>query len=840
MRDYGIMPGMQNEVHVCPNGLTAIAAPQHNLPLVSLQIWVGTGSIHEEEHAGAGISHLIEHMVFKGTAEYSGQALNERVPELGGSWNAYTSTDRTVYHIDGPAEHWREFLHLLGQLVFSPTFPEDEFERERDVIRREMAMYNDDPQDASYRALITTLFRSHPRRLPVIGDPAAFNRLTHSDMVESHRRRYVPGNVFVCVAGDVNTAEFFRAVEEELGALPARPMPPRPSIREARQWGPRTHRSEFAQPTSTLMLAWRVPHSNHPDAAAISVLGSVLGDGRSAWLYKKFHDELGMAHDVSIMMIPEREGEGALVLEADVEREDRDTLRDALLAYLTTLPGADFEAARLRTRRQMRVARLRTLSTVQGLAGTIGMAWHLNRNLNCMEEWDAALEQVTAEDLARVAATYLRPERLVEVSVDPIGSNPQQETDSACGQAESPQVHELSNGLRVVTRIDRRVPMAHATLAVLAGAPTETAQTAGINSLLSECLLKGTTHRSAAQWAEELENLGASISGNAGNNTLSLSGRCLSEDLSTMLELLADAALAPQLPTEALENEKKAMVADILDAEEDPASLAFRRSRSLCFGTTSYGNHRDGTVESVRSLTRAALQAHHARIMCAANAVLAVEGDIDPAEVLQIARRFFGQMPTGVPATGVPTPPQMPGDENIHAGKEQAVITLALPSLTAADDEVPLQSLFEEWCRDMSGPIFSEIRERRGLAYYAASASLLGLDTGCLYFYLGTAPEQVEEARSALCDVLQKLATEGMPADALERTRAAALAGRLLSLQSCGKQCSARAVNTLLGLGADYNDRLPDMLRAITPQSMNEWIARTLSPTATRTWVTVR
>lgn len=834
------MPGMQHEVHVCPNGLTAMVAPQRNLPLVSLQIWVESGSIHEEEHAGAGISHLIEHMVFKGTTEFSGQQLNERVPELGGSWNAYTSTDRTVYHIDGPAEHWREFLHLLTQLVFHPTFPEDEFERERDVIRREMDMYNDDPQDASYRALITTLFKSHPRRLPVIGEPESFNRLTHSDMVNSHRQRYVPGNIFICAAGDVPTKDFFNAVEEEAGQEPPAPLPPRPHTAEARQWGPRLHRREFAQPTSTLMLAWRVPHSNHPDAAAISILGSILGEGRSAWLYKKFHDEEGLAHDVSVMMVPNREGEGAMVLEADVERDDRDTLRDALLDYLRTLPEADFEEARLRTRRQMKVARLRTLSTVQGLAGTIGMSWHLNRNLNCMEEWDAALEQVTSADLARVAAAYLSTERLTEVSVDPIGTNPSPEEETAVEPGGAPVVRELANGLRIVTRIDRRVPMAHATLAVLAGSPTETEQTAGINSLLSECLLKGTATRSAAQWAAEVENLGASVSGNAGNNTLSLRGRCLREDIAPLLELMADAALHPALPEEAIETEKKAMIADILDAEEDPASLAFRRLRRLCFGAVSYGNHRDGSIESVTALNRETLVQHHARMMCAGNAVLAVAGDIDPEAVVALAQQLFGSMPTGSKAVGIPTPAQIPGDETLTSGKEQAVLAVALPALSATDDDVPVQTLFEEWCRDMSGPIFSEIRERRGLAYYSAAASLLGLDTGCLYFYLGTAPEQVDEARQALSDTLLRLAADGMPEDALERTRAAALTGRLLSLQSCGKQCSAMAVNTLLGLGADYNDRLPDMLKAITPQAMNSYIARVLAPTATRTWITVR
>lgn len=834
---------MKYQSHVCPNGLTALAAPQRELPLISLQVWVETGSAHEAEYSGAGISHLLEHMVFKGTAEFSGQELNERVPALGGLWNAYTSTDRTVYHIDGPAEHWREFLHLLVQLTLHPCFPEDEFECERDVIRREMAMYDDDPQDAAYHALIGTLYRREPRRLPVIGSRAAFDALTHADMVTYHRRRYVPANMFICAAGDIDEEDFFRAVEEETRDIPARAASPVPAVTEPRQWGKRLHREEFAQPTSTLMLGWRIPASDHADAAPLMLLASILGDGRASWLYRRFHEETGMVHDVNVVTMPSRTGEGAIVIEFDVERDRRDAARDALLDFMAELPNADFAEARKRARKQMLTARLRTLSTVQGLAGTLAMAWHLTRNGNSHEEWDAALDRVTDADLQRVARTYFTAERLTEVSIDPKGTNADEAVadrrTTPPAEGKSSEEFTLPNGLRVVTRIDRRVPMVFATLVFGAGSRTETEKTAGLNSLLCEMMLKGTTTRSAAELADAVENLGGGISSSAGNNTFSLRIRGLSQDTEALLELLADAALHPTFPEDALETEKEAMIADILDTEEDPAALAFRRLRRLCFGSVSYGNHRDGTVESIRSLDRADVVNQHARIVCAQNAVLAVAGDISPATVQELAGRLFAEMPAGLPAAMVTTPAQQAGDEHVPADKEQTVIALALPACTATGNDIPLQLLFEEWCRDMAGPIFSELREARGLAYYAAASSLLGTDTGCLYFYLGTASDRAEEARAALEEVLEKLVKEGMPAEALERSRATALSGRLLTLQSCAKRCEGMAVNTLLGLSADYDDTVPELLRDVTTEAMNAFIARTLAPTGTRTWVTV-
>lgn len=832
---------MKHVLHTCPNGLTLLIVREPAHPVASFQVWVGTGSALEGEYAGSGISHLLEHMVFKGAGEYDAAGLNEEVSRLGGQWNAYTSTDRTVYHIDGPAAHWQAFLHILLQLTLHPTFPEDEFEREREVIRREMDMYNDDPQDAAYRALVETLFKAHPRRLPVIGNRNQFDAIGYADMVAYHRAHYVPGKMFLCIAGDVQPEQIITAVEAEVADIPAAPLPPAATAQEPRQWGTRTCRREFAQPTSTLMLAWRIPHAAHPDAAALTLLSSILGEGRAAWLYTHFHDELALAHDMSTTLLPARhgEGEGAFVIEADVDRELRDTLRDTLLEFIQALPQAEFTEGRLRVCRQLKAKHLRQLSTVQGIAAAMGASWHLARNPESMQEWAQALRRVTDEDLARVATTYFSPERLVEVSIDPTDTN----TPSADTQKESslpPAVeYTLPNGLRLVMRQDSRVPQVYASLVLGAGCPATTAETAGINSLLAECLLKGTRTRTSAQVADALENLGGSITTEAGNNTLSLQARVLSEDTDTMLELLADVILHPVIPQEALNTEKEAIIADILEQMEDPAALAFRHLRTLCFGTTSYGNHPDGTAESVRALTREQLLAHHTRIACADNAVLAVVGDIDPAAIRARVEKLFAAMPTGAPLCGSPTPKQQAGDSHLHCDKEQAVLALAVPACHVGSPELPMQLLFDEWCHDMAGPIFAEIREKRGLAYYASSASLLGIDTGCMYFYLGTAPEHLAEARCALHQTLEKLAATGMPEDALERARATVLSARLLARQSCRKLCAGMAVDTLLGLGCDYADQLPAQLAAITPQAMQQFMAKLLDPTATRTWVSV-
>ena len=838
---------MQAHQYRCPNGVQVLLNTQSQAPLLSLQFWVQTGSIHEEEHLGSGLSHLLEHMVFKGTKNYSGEALAQKVQSLGGIWNAYTSTDRTVYHIDGPAEHWREFLNLLHELVLLPSLPSEEWEREREVIRREMEMYNDDPCDASYHALQSTLYLAHPRRLPVIGELANFDALSYEDMCSYHANHYIPSRLLIaCSAGGdiIEPAQFFEAVQQLSGSRPARAPWPQSSPYEQPQWGPRLHRREFAQPTSALMLAWRSPSSQHPDAAPLSLLASILGDGRAALLHTRLHDQQGIAHDLSCSIIPSRDGESAIVIEADCDRDKREQVHAAIIAtigeLLTSESLESLAQGLQRALRQQRSARLSSLATVQGSASILALSWHHNHNCNCMEEWEDALKRVTPSDLQRVMRQYMQESsinKFCEISIDPIGSNIEESSKQKNVNLAAPQRLELANGLQLLYRCDKRIPMVYASLALGAGVASESIETSGINSLLSECMLKASQSRS--DLGSILENLGASLSSSAENNTLCISANCLSEDINSMLDILADICLNPRISEETLRIEKDALIAEILDAEEDPAALAFRELRRHCFGDEAYGLSPDGSADSVESLSVKQLLAQHSRICCGRNAVLSLVGDIEPEQIISLVQSLFASLPAGSPIQRSKSPAQRAGSHHLISDKEQSVLTLATPGLAASSEEMPLLALYLEWARDMAGPIFTEIREKRGLAYYASAASLSGIDVGCIYYYLGCAPAQLAEARAALDGCLAEIATKGMSPEELERSRATALAGHELNMQTGKRLASSLAVNCLLGIDINYSLQTPELLRAVSHEQIQAFIKRVLAPEATRSYLSV-
>ncbi|MBI3874470.1 MAG: insulinase family protein, partial [Verrucomicrobia bacterium] len=221
------------------NGLTVIVREDRAAPVVSAQVWCMTGSIHEGRWLGAGLSHVLEHMLFKGTTTRGAGRIDQEVQDAGGYMNAYTSFDRTVYHIEAPAAAARTALDILADIVQHATLPGDELTKELDVIRREMDMNQDDPGRRAGRRLFETAYAVSPYRFTIIGYPDIFNELKRDDITGYYRERYAPNNIFFVVTGDVRAEEVLAQLRESFAKTKARALPPLVIPQEPKQTAPR-------------------------------------------------------------------------------------------------------------------------------------------------------------------------------------------------------------------------------------------------------------------------------------------------------------------------------------------------------------------------------------------------------------------------------------------------------------------------------------------------------------------------------------------------------------------------------------------------------------------------
>ena len=217
------------------NGLTIITREDHSAPVVSAQAWAMTGSIHEGRWLGAGLSHVLEHMLFKGTTTRPGSRIDQEVQEAGGYMNAYTSFDRTVYHIDVPNTGARVAIDILCDIMQHAAIPPDDLAKELDVIRREMDMGQDDPGRRSGRRLFETAYSKSPYRHTVIGYLDIFNELKPEDIRGYYTERYAPNNVFYVVTGDVKHDDAITQIREAYAKTKSRAMPPMVLPAEPRQ-----------------------------------------------------------------------------------------------------------------------------------------------------------------------------------------------------------------------------------------------------------------------------------------------------------------------------------------------------------------------------------------------------------------------------------------------------------------------------------------------------------------------------------------------------------------------------------------------------------------------------
>ena len=588
-------PGVR--LHTLPNGLVVIIGEDHSAPVVSAQAWCHTGSMMEGKWLGAGLSHVLEHMLFKGTTTRPGSRIDQEIQDAGGYMNAYTSFDRTVYHINVPNTGAKVAIDILCDIMQNASLPEAELARELDVIRREMDMNRDDPGRRSGQRLFECAYTRNPCRFTVIGYLEIFNELKPDDVRAYYRERYIPNNMFLVVVGDIQPAEVLAQIQQAFANTKARAIAPLFLPAEPRQTAPREVIEEAPVELAHFHFAWHIPDLRHPDLPALDILAALLGHGRSSRLFREVREKKGLVTAADAWTYTSGE-QGLFGMSAVLDAPKFIPARDALLAEVRRAQNKLVPAAELaKVVKQFIAGALSTRKTMQGQAQDLGANWLAASDLNFSERYLAAVKRVTPAGLRRVAREYLTPSGRTLYALLPPGAAPAAAAPAAALAENSIQKIVLPNGLRLLVKEDHRLPFVEIRAALQGGVLAETLENHGLTQLMTKMLLQGAARRSAEQIALQIESIGGSIDSFGGNNSFGLNLEVLSGDLKTGLDVFADVLLHPAFPAAPFERERRIQLESIRAQRDQLLQSCGQAMRRALFGPAGYGLDSSGTLE---------------------------------------------------------------------------------------------------------------------------------------------------------------------------------------------------------------------------------------------------
>ncbi len=839
------------------NGLTVVLEEQHAAKVAAFQVWVRAGSADERPDQ-AGLAHLHEHMLFKGTARRGPGEIAHTIEANGGEINAWTSFDQTVYHIVIASQFAREGLDILCDAVRNSAFDAGELSREIEVVCEEIKRSTDMPSRRASRDLFSTAYKVHPYQRPVIGWEETVRSFTREKVLEFYQRHYTPSNLVLAVVGDVREAEARKWIDELFGGDWGRPYEgPVQRPLEPAATGRRILLREDDVKEAYLNLGFPIVAVEHPDAAALDVLSMIAGQGDASRLSLHVKRKLSLVNEihtyaytpkdpglwVASMTLPAGKAPAAL----------EETAR--VLMQLRSTPVPVEELATVKAIIESEAVYQR--ETVQGMARKVGFYEASAGGLEQEARYYERVAGLTPEHLRDVAQRYLDPARALLTGLLPPGatlppSQVEELLDRAAASAGAPlsfprqagaeptpirlnasatsrkseqrvRVEKLPSGATVVVREESAVPLFAMRAAFLGGLRYETEADNGLTVLLSRMLTRGTPSRSAEEISHLIDDLAGSLSGQGGRNSVGLRGEFLSKHFHRAFALFADCLSAPAFPEGELEREKGLLLQDILTREDKPSGVAFDQFNKTLYTRHPYRLPAIGEVASVERLSAQTLAAYHRRYLDPSQLTLSVVGDVRADEVFALAHEAFGKSRGGAaPAPQIPQEPAPREARKAHRALARAQSHLVLGMLGARVTDPwrrPLEVL-STLLSGQGGRLFVELRDKRSMAYSVSSYSVEGLDPGYFAVYMGTSPEKLDAALAGVLDELKKVRETKISQAELTRAQRHLIGTHEIGLQRNGARAALLALDYCYQLGDRDFFEYAEQIQAVTAEDV--------------------
>ena len=840
---------------VLPNGLTLLARRDPSAPATAVVTHVKAGFFDEPDH-WAGISHVLEHMFFKGTLLRGPGEVARETKGLGGYLNAHTAYDHTAYFVVLPPEGLAQALAVQSDALRNSVIDRDELQRELQVIIEEARRKQDSPSAVAGETLHEVMFDRHRIRRWRIGTVEQLERYTQADVAGYYRSRYVPGRVIVSIVGDVDPDEalalaagYYQDWSPGPGAVDRSPEEP-----EHREVRARTLRGDVTQ--AELVLGWRGAPALDDDIVPLDLAAAVLAMGRGSWLYQQLR-ETGIATGVGAYHYAPTEI-GVFSIGADLAPGRVDEALAGISAAVRRLAErGPAEADLERARALMLYHWSRRMESMEGRAMALASAEALG-DTELLEQDYQRLETVTADEVRAVAERYLDPQAVAGVVYLPEGQGADLAAPSLAdafasrrgavlpapmtweppmrggaaitrGQRESGVLHTALAGADLLVRRKPGVPLV--SLGIYYPRPQfDPPAMAGLGSLAVRSAIRGAGPLDAQGLAFAFEGLGGTVSPGIASDWFGFAAGVLAEHTTRAAELLRLVLEAPRFDADAVRRERDLISDEVRQVTDDMFRYPFELAFGAAFGDSGYGMPILGTIETLATFDRTAAAGWLARGREVARPVIIAVGDAEEAALTDSLAQVFGDLPSARATERVKRATMVadPAHRVVERDREQTALAMVMPGPGRRDADRHAASVWAAVASGLGGRLFEALRDRRSLAYTVLLSSWQRGRAGAMISYIATSPRREAEARATMLEELNRFVAEPVAEDELQRAiryldgqvrvrrqNASAVAGEILEAWVNGD-----GLHELDDPGAQYRAVTAEQVQAVAAQAL--------------------
>ncbi|QGY40843.1 insulinase family protein [Pseudodesulfovibrio cashew] len=832
------------------NGLTVLIKEDDRFPLVNTRLYVHAGSAYETPDI-AGISHQLEHMVFKGTKKRGMGESARAIEAVGGNVNAATSFDYTVYYAEVPDNDWKLGMDVITDMAFNASIDPVELESEKKVVLSELKRGEDSPGSKLFKTLQHMVWKGTPYEWPIIGYPETVGALTREKIKAYIGRLYQPQSMLLAVVGKVDPQEVLAEAERLLGSKQntGTVLPPEPFVIPEAGQGPKVVTLPGKWNKVYMGVAFPIPHSSSAEYAGLDLLSQLLGGDDTSRYYRKFKYDLHLVDSISVSPLALERG-GMLYISATMDADKVDAFWRELTSDLasfdaTVFTDREIDRARLNLEDSLFLAK----ETLSGLASKTAFLQFFENGEQGEKDYLFALNQADRSELQSLYDEYVRPDRMASAVLLPEQTtvkaealeaiteqgwpvrNNVKKAKAAAAEAKE-QVIDLPNGNRLVLLPDATLPYTAMSLYWTGGDGELTPDQEGLASLTAKALTRGTLTMSATEVQEFLADHAASLGASAGRNIFAVEAKFPTRFTGDILPLLTDVLTSPSFDLAEVDRSKQDQIAAIKSREDRPLGLAFRHLFPFLYKSGPYALLHQGTPEEVEKLGQSDIMRFWGR-QAMQPMTIAVCGQFDPAAIESFAKTIstaltapVGEYEFATPEWGTEREATLTLQDRNQA---HLLMVFPTPGKTDKDDSARLE-LLKAALSGQSGLLFNELRDKQGLGYTVTSLLWQSRNTGFIALYIGTKPDTVEQSLEGFRKVIADLSAKVLPEDELTRAKNILTGDYYQEQQSLLSRSRQAASLMARGFERNYEQDIIERAQTVTPEQVREVVRKYMNP----------